>query len=230
MRDCKQIESLIFGYISGDIMNSERKVLDQHLDECDTCLNEVMRLQSLDLNLMELTEDGMDLPVEFQGADLTAAIISKIPPRMYRPRPRFYKVLSPSVVLSTLTLCLAVLVFILAGKVDKINVAAPDSGVKSVKILFSSNSAQKVSLVGDFNAWGAEPLLLKSLKDGMWEAELQLKPGMYEYNLVVDGQRWISNPNSDSVVPDGFGGTNSVVIVNDNGVKKVTHVEKGERI
>jgi hypothetical protein len=62
----------------------------------------------------------------------------------------------------------------------------------------------------------------------MWEAELKLVPGMYQYNLIVDGNNWIANPRSKSHVPDGFGGTNSVVMVNGNGENQVEKI--GEEI
>jgi 1,4-alpha-glucan branching enzyme len=55
-----------------------------------------------------------------------------------------------------------------------------------------------VQLVGDFNDWDAQALPMQPLESGMWVAELQLEPGEYGYQFVVDAQSekpiWISDP------------------------------------
>jgi hypothetical protein len=32
-----------------------------------------------------------------------------------------------------------------------------------------------------------------------------------QYNLLVDGTRWVKDPAADGLRPDGFGGVNSVI-------------------
>ncbi len=197
-------------------------MLDDHIKECDECLDEIMRLQRLDMNLTELKDVEAGL-----SEDLTGAILSELPANIKRAgRGYGHHFFSATTLLSTVTVVLAVLVFILAGKVDQISITSKAPKPKSVKIMFFSEKAQNVSLVGDFNAWGVDPLLLSKVNGNTWEAEVKLAPGMYQYNLVVDGKKWIANPNSKSLVPDGFGGTNSVVIVNDNGGKQIESVGK----
>ncbi len=43
-----------------------------------------------------------------------------------------------------------------------------------------------VSLVGDFNNWNAAAQPMQVLESGMWVAELQLEPGTYGYQFVID--------------------------------------------
>lgn len=220
MRTCKEIEPLLFNYVSGEILSSEKRVLDEHIKDCDLCLDEIMRLQRLDMDLITLKEESATPP-----EDLRDVILSNI--AMKKKEGRLHKMISSTSILTVTTVVLAVLVFILSGKVDKISLDPTGSaGAKAVKILFFSDNAQNVSLVGDFNGWGAEPLILKSTSAGMWSAELKLPPGMYQYNLVVDGEKWMANPNAKAHIPDGFGGTNSVVVVNGNGETQIEKLGK----
>src|SRR5262245_20282221 len=49
--------------------------------------------------------------------------------------------------------------------------------------------------------------------DGVWEARLPLGPGRYEYLFLVDGTFWEADPGNPERVPDGRGGTRSLLIV-----------------
>jgi hypothetical protein len=44
------------------------------------------------------------------------------------------------------------------------------------------------------------------LGDGHWLKELELSPGTYEYQLIVDGA-WIEDPRASETAPNPFGGT-----------------------
>lgn len=48
--------------------------------------------------------------------------------------------------------------------------------------------AQQVSLLGDFSGWEQQPVSMKKLKDGRWQATLALAEGKYEYRYLVDGR------------------------------------------
>jgi len=63
-----------------------------------------------------------------------------------------------------------------------------------------------VYLAGDFNDWGQnrdglvfDPQFAMKGPDanGVWRAEIELKPGRHLYQFVIDGDRWISDPNAD---------------------------------
>jgi hypothetical protein len=82
----------------------------------------------------------------------------------------------------------------------------------------SAPSARNVSLAGSFNNWDAAGLSLHRAADGSWEATVALPVGEHRYQFVVDGQRWIPDPAAQAQVDDGFGGTNSVIVVGPKGV------------
>jgi len=90
--------------------------------------------------------------------------------------------------------------------------------IKEVKIFFYYPPAWKVAVTGDFNDWSEDGIPLKAAgKPGLWEAELRLPPGVYSYNFIVDGERLVPDPNATNQMPDGYGGTNSLLLVKGEG-------------
>jgi hypothetical protein len=73
--------------------------------------------------------------------------------------------------------------------------------------------AQSVNLVGDFNGWDPQRFAMKDATgEGHWQITIRLEKGqVYTYNFLMDGRRWIADPNSLRQVDDGFGGKSSVL-------------------
>ncbi len=73
-----------------------------------------------------------------------------------------------------------------------------------------------VLLSGTFNNWAATSPAADALTDpgatGTWKVEKTLKPGVYQYKFIVDGN-WQPDATNPNQVPDGYGGKNSVVEV-----------------
>lgn len=87
--------------------------------------------------------------------------------------------------------------------------------IREVKIFFYYPPARQVAVTGDFNGWDLQGVPLKaSGKPGLWETELRVPPGVYSYNFIVDGDLLVPDPNSPNQVPDGYGGTDSILLVN----------------
>ena len=72
--------------------------------------------------------------------------------------------------------------------------------------------AGAVALAGTFNGWDPDALPLTKGDDGLWRASIELEPGEYLYKFVVDGT-WVEDPGNPESVDDGYGGVNSVLIV-----------------
>jgi len=72
--------------------------------------------------------------------------------------------------------------------------------------------ATRVSVAGTFNGWDpqADPLRGPD-RNGVWSLVLPLRPGRYRYLFVVDGVRWVTDPNAPASEADGFGGRNSLL-------------------
>jgi hypothetical protein len=89
-------------------------------------------------------------------------------------------------------------------------VATPKTAAPIVYVQFRLESAQarQVALAGTFTGW--QPTLqLQQKEPGVWTALVPLQPGVHDYVFVVDGERWVPDPNAPQQVDDSFGGTNS---------------------
>ncbi len=88
------------------------------------------------------------------------------------------------------------------------------NGSKSKKISFSyfDPEAHQVSLAGDFNNWAQDGCFLKRKDTGEWNATLDLKPGIYDYRFIVDGE-WREDPGCNEKIPNPFGTFNNRIII-----------------
>lgn len=68
----------------------------------------------------------------------------------------------------------------------------------------------RVSVAGSFNSW--DPASAPMVKDGdVWTILLVLPAGTYEYMVIEDGERWITDPSAPRTRDDGFGGSNGLL-------------------
>ena len=86
-----------------------------------------------------------------------------------------------------------------------------------VEIIFTlpgEVQAGSVALCGEFNGWSAHDIRLERGGDGSWRAGVALEPGRtYRYRYLLDGERWENAWQADRYVPNPYGGTDSVVVV-----------------
>ena len=86
--------------------------------------------------------------------------------------------------------------------------------IQQVKIFFYYPPARQVAVTGDFNDWNVDGVPMQAAgKPGMWTTELRLPPGVYSYNFIVDGEILLPDPDAPNQMPDGYGGTNSILLV-----------------
>jgi serine protease AprX len=80
--------------------------------------------------------------------------------------------------------------------------------------VYHDDEARAVSLASDFNSWNTGSNALTKDAAGLWLCKIATPgPGRYEYKFVVDDERWIEDPGNGMRVPDGFGGLNSVLVI-----------------
>ena len=85
--------------------------------------------------------------------------------------------------------------------------AAPDAPPVYVQFRIRVPDARSVAIAGTFTGW-KPAVSLHETAPGEWTALVPLRPGVHDYAFVVDGQRWMPDPNAPQV-DDSFGGTNS---------------------
>jgi glycosidase len=76
---------------------------------------------------------------------------------------------------------------------------------------------KRVGLVGEFNQWksGIDTLCYDP-QNQIWNTNLQLKNGMYEYKYVINNKSWIVDPDNQNRIEDGWNGYNSLKRVDHN--------------
>jgi len=75
---------------------------------------------------------------------------------------------------------------------------------------FHLPDAETVAIVGDWTGW--QPTPLQRAPGGSWTLDVDLGSGVYRFNLVVDGERWIV-PDGVPAVDNGYGGQSGLLIV-----------------
>lgn len=73
--------------------------------------------------------------------------------------------------------------------------------------------AERVEVAGSFTDWRPTLELEDPDGDGVWTGSAPLEAGVHQYMFVVNGERWVTDPNADRYVADGFGNRNAVVAV-----------------
>lgn len=78
-------------------------------------------------------------------------------------------------------------------------------------------TARNVSVIGTFNHWQSEGYRMqRNSADNTWYLAIEMPPGQYAYAFVIDDQRVVPDPYALWSQDDGFGGSSSIVTV-DNG-------------
>lgn len=96
-----------------------------------------------------------------------------------------------------------------ANAVDRTTAPASDTGEPRLYVRFELDASQasSVRLAGSFTGWEPE-YELAEIRPGQWSTLVPLRPGVHDYAFVVDGERWVVDPDAIHV-EDGFGGMNS---------------------
>ena len=95
-----------------------------------------------------------------------------------------------------------------------LTVSNPSTPVIYVQFAFVDPEAHSVTVAGDFNDWDAEATILRdSDGDGVWTGLIALRPGMHKYMFVVNGEQWVTDPEAERYVDDGFGNRNAVIAI-----------------
>lgn len=199
---CEDAEPLFQDYLDGYLLSAQREVLEGHLKGCGQCRDLIGGLSRLDRRLDEVRD--FEVP-----AGLSTAIIAALPAQAYGPSPLRRALVWGAAPVAALALLVAGLFvqgrFPLRGE----RVAH-----REVEVSIAAPQASSVAVVGDFNGWDPKRTrLVRTSQEGLWRARLELPPGVYQYSFVLDGKTWVSDPGAKTMLSDGFGGHNSVIIV-----------------
>ncbi len=94
-------------------------------------------------------------------------------------------------------------------------VPVADAGAEPLVVqqfTFYRTGVKSLALVGEFNSWDETATPMTEVSKGVWTVSLALRPGVYEYQFIVDGTKRETDPSMPKVASD-FGSPNSVVTV-----------------
>ncbi|WP_419161372.1 isoamylase early set domain-containing protein [Candidatus Palauibacter sp.] len=82
-----------------------------------------------------------------------------------------------------------------------------------VQFRLEAPGATSVHVAGDFNEWQPEIALADPYGTGVWSGRVRLPPGVHKYMFLVDGETWITDPDAERYVEDGYGNQNAVIAI-----------------
>ena len=198
---CEDVELMLQDYFDGYLLPSQREVLEAHVRGCPNCGALVGSLTTLHGRL----EGFGDVEVP---AGLSQSILAALPALAYGPSPlRRWLVAGVAPVLAVVLVAAG---FLFTGRFQLHSQVAD----RAVDLFLSAPQAASVAVVGDFNGWDPQRTrMIRSNHEGGWTARLKLPPGVHQYSFVIDGSTWVPDPGAKTTLADGFGGRNSVIIV-----------------
>ncbi len=240
MSGCGKYEDLLARHLHGEALAQDREELDRHLAVCPGCANLYRDISAVERALRDYPAKVVE-PPPYLHARIVANLPKESPPLwgrwafglgsvavafialyfgIQRPSaPPVERTVSapPRVAAPARSADAPVLSTAPQAKRKRKTAAVPAPTVqviKEVRIFFYYPPARSVAVTGDFNDWNADGVPLKAAgKPGLWETELRVPPGVYSYNFIVDGELLIPDPNAPNQMPDGYGGTNSILLV-----------------
>jgi len=224
--NCLKNKKLLNSYLDQTLDRDTTKQVKEHLKYCSVCQEEYLQLKKVVSALnsispqiapVELTKNIM-AKISQEEIQIQSSWIDQLKRRVSIPSLSFPRKWE-SIFLFRLLGAAAVAVVIAFFAFSFIFNTPNTSSICSAKVQFSLklNDAKihTVAIAGDFNSWNQVDNLLEDADgDGIWTGTLKLKPGRYEYMFVLDGKKWVPDPNALRYVKDGFGNKNAILEIN----------------
>jgi 1,4-alpha-glucan branching enzyme len=92
--------------------------------------------------------------------------------------------------------------------------ASTDRDAETVwsRFVYTANDADSVAVAGDFSNWEPIPLSPHTVNgETVWTGLVPVSRGEHEYQFVIDGEKWVTDPLAPVKQDDGFGAKNAVL-------------------
>jgi hypothetical protein len=234
---CRTISRIIQGWEeNGSLTEEELEAIENHIDECTDCREEYALLvpfleHDVTYEQQNIDQTGRDAERTYDreedhsllpptGEPLGEAFTDRVMQEVERTSPKRRRARAAPVLAAAAALLLVaglVLHFAVLplGPGQSGQTAQESEATQYVEVHFTltAPNAESVALVGDFTGWETSKIKLKDPNDdGMWEATVKLKKdNVYLYNFVIDGEKWVVDPDSIIQVDDDFGGESSLL-------------------
>jgi len=93
---------------------------------------------------------------------------------------------------------------------------SPHVASREITFYYYDPAAREVEVIGSFNGWQTKDSgEMVQIRPGLWEGVLDISArGMHRYKFLIDGSRWLNDPENPLRVEDGFGGFSSLIAIN----------------
>jgi len=222
--NCQKIKKSINPYINQTLNQKTTQQVEEHLKSCSACREEYLKLKQV-VFALNSTSPQM-VPETF-----TQNIMAKISQEKIQIKSSWMDRLKQQVSIPQFSFRIAgvaaitaVFVFLAFTFLFNFSELPGQPGEKvaatyQVEVTFtiSGIKANQIAVAGDFNGWNTSANQLEDPDgDGIWTGKMKLEPGRYEYMLVVDDGKWVTDPNAKVYANDGFGSKNAVLFINNN--------------
>ena len=80
------------------------------------------------------------------------------------------------------------------------------------RFVYTDDEADSVAVAGDFSQWRPIPLSPRTVNNKtVWTGLVPVSRGEHEYQFVIDGEKWVTDPLAPVTEDDGFGAKNAVL-------------------
>jgi len=222
--NCQKIKKLINPYIAQALNQETTQQVEEHLKSCSACREEYLKLKQVVFVLNSTSP-------QTAPADFTQNIMAKISQEKIQIQsswmdrlkkqvsiPQFSFRLAGAAAITAIFVFLAfTFLFNFSGLLGQPSEKEATAHQVEVTFTISGIKANQIAVAGDFNGWNTSANQLEDPDgDGIWTGKMYLKPGRYEYMLVVDDAKWVTDPNAKVYADDGFGSKNAVLFINNN--------------
>ncbi|MFB6249813.1 MAG: hypothetical protein ABEL97_14725 [Salinibacter sp.] len=87
-----------------------------------------------------------------------------------------------------------------------------DGATVWIRFMYTNSTADSVAVAGDFSQWNPIPLSPRTVNgETVWTGLVPVSRGEHEYQFVINGERWVTDPLAPVKRSDGFGAKNAVL-------------------
>lgn len=81
-----------------------------------------------------------------------------------------------------------------------------------IRFMYTASDADSVAVAGDFSQWDPVQLSPRSVNgETVWTGLVPVSRGEHEYQFLINGERWVTDPLAPVKRSDGFGAQNAVL-------------------
>jgi len=223
--NCQKTKKLLQLYIEDALTFGEKQLVEQHLEECSACRTELKSLSATVKLIKSLPEvstpsnftENLMAKISREEIQIQSSWMDRLKRQVSIPQLSF-RLVGAAAITAIFVFLAFTFLFNFSGLPGQPSQNEAVAQQVEVTFTISGINANQIAVAGDFNNWNTSANQLEDPDgDGIWTGKMQLEPGRYEYMLVVDDGKWVTDPNAKVYADDGFGSKNAVLFINNNG-------------